>query len=169
MDEITNYDEDAAPVITDSIAADMGAAGIPVPSHLAKEQPSTLLTRFIEALTNIFKSNSNALSDMNPNNQEQQQEQQQQQAPETQAQQQETTQQPSVEERISALESAHKTALDAKDQEIATLKAQVEALKKAPGDSTSHVVEDEKKKEQSSAEDYCDTYNEAKALFVALG
>ena len=170
VDEITDYEEDAAPVITDSIAADMGAAGIPVPSQLAKEQPSTLLTRFIEALTNIFKSNSNALSDMNPNNQQQQQEQQQQQqAPETQAQQQESTQQPSVEERISALESAHKSALDAKDQEIAMLKAQVEALKKAPGDSTSHVVEDEKKKEQSSAEDYCDTYNKAKALFVALG
>ena len=75
VDEITDYEEDAAPVITDSIAADMGAAGIPVPSHLAKEQPSTLLTRFIEALTNIFKSNSNAQSDMNPNNQEQQQEQ----------------------------------------------------------------------------------------------
>ena len=79
VDEITDYEEDAAPVITDSIAADMGAAGIPVPSHLAKEQPSTLLTRFIEALTNIFKSNSNAQSDMNPNNEQQQEQQQAQQ------------------------------------------------------------------------------------------
>ena len=75
VDEITDYEEDAAPVITDSIAADMGAAGIPVPSQLAKDsaQSSTVLTRFIEALTNIFKSNSNAQSDMNPNNQSQQQ------------------------------------------------------------------------------------------------
>ena len=138
VDEITDYEEDAAPVITDSIAADMGAAGIPVPSHLAKEQPSTLLTRFIEALTNIFKSNSNAQSDMNPNNeqqQEQQQAQQQQQTPETTAQQheqQELQEQPTAE------------AMAQKDQEIATLKAEIEALKKAPGASTSHVVENDK-------------------------
>ena len=139
VDEITDYEEDAAPVITDSIAADMGAAGIPVPSHLAKEQPSTLLTRFIEALTNIFKSNSNAQSDMNPNNQEQQQEQQQaqQQAPETTAQQHEEQQeQPTAE------------VLAQKDQEIATLKAELEALKKAPGAATSQVVETEKKEKQ---------------------
>lgn len=177
VDEITHYDEDAAPVITDSIAADMASSGIPVPAQVAKEQATPLLSRFIEALTNIFRSNSNAQSDMNPNNQEQQQQeqqqqaQQQQQAPETTAQQPQTTQQPSIEERISALENAHKSAIDAKDKEISTLKAEIEALKKAPGDSTSHVVEDEKKNKegQSSAEDYCDTYNKAKALYVALG
>ena len=77
VDEITHYDEDAAPVITDSIAADMASSGIPVPAQLASQvQPTPLLSRFIEALTNLFKSNSNAQSDMNPNN-EQQQEQQQ--------------------------------------------------------------------------------------------
>lgn len=155
VDEITDYEEDAAPVITDSIAADMGAAGIPVPSQLAKEQPTTLITRFIEALTNIFKSNPNAQSDMNPNKQSQQQQLDGQQAytPET-------------------VEAQHRAAMAAKDLEITTLKAEIEALKKAPGASTSHVVEDEKKENkenQSPAEDYCDTYNKAKALFVALG
>ena len=186
VDEITDYEEDAAPVITDSIAADMGAAGIPVPSHLAKEQPSTLLTRFIEALTNIFnfnlsreekqmnlisseamvkhhqhdKSNSNAQSDMNPNNQEQQQEQQQQQqAPETTAQQHEEQQeQPTAE------------VLAQKDQEIATLKAEIEALKKAPGASTSQVVENDKgdKEEDndpSSPEAFFNTRKRAQALY----
>ena len=164
VDEITDYEEDAAPVITDSIAADMGAAGIPVPSHLAKEQPSTLLTRFIEALTNIFKSNSNAQSDMNPNNeqqQEQQQAQQQQQAPETTAQQheqQELQEQPTAE------------AMAQKDQEIATLKAEIEALKKAPGASTSHVVENDKgdKEEDndpSSPEAFFNTRKRAQALY----
>ena len=164
VDEITDYEEDAAPVITDSIAADMGAAGIPVPSHLAKEQPSTLLTRFIEALTNIFKSNSNAQSDMNPNNeqqQEQQQAQQQQQTPETTAQQhvqQELQEQPTAE------------AMAQKDQEIATLKAEIEALKKAPGASTSHVVENDKgdKEEDndpSSPEAFFNTRKRAQALY----
>ena len=161
VDEITDYEEDAAPVITDSIAADMGAAGIPVPSHLAKEQPSTLLTRFIEALTNIFKSNSNAQSDMNPNNQEQQQEQlqAQQQAPETTAQQHEEQQdQPTAE------------VLAQKDQEIATLKAEIEALKKAPGASTSQVVENDKgdKEEDndpSSPEAFFNTRKRAQALY----
>ena len=161
VDEITDYEEDAAPVITDSIATDMGAAGIPVPSHLAKEQPSTLLTRFIEALTNIFKSNSNAQSDMNPNNQEQQQEQQQaqQQAPETTAQQHEEQQdQPTAE------------VLAQKDQEIATLKAEIEALKKAPGASTSQVVENDKgdKEEDndpSSPEAFFNTRKRAQALY----
>lgn len=164
VDEITDYEEDAAPVITDSIAADMGAAGIPVPSHLAKEQPSTLLTRFIEALTNIFKSNSNAQSDMNPNNeqqQEQQQAQQQQQAPETTAQQheqQELQEQPTAE------------AMAQKDQEIATLKAEIEALKKAPGASTSHVVENDKNDKEedndpSSPEAFFNTRKRAQALY----
>ncbi len=161
VDEITDYEEDAAPVITDSIAADMGAAGIPVPSHLAKEQPSTLLTRFIEALTNIFKSNSNAQSDMNPNNeqqQEQQQAQQQQQAPETTAQQHEQEEQPTAE------------AMAQKDQEIATLKAEIEALKKAPGASTSHVVENDKSDKEedndpSSPEAFFNTRKRAQALY----
>lgn len=164
VDEITDYEEDAAPVITDSIAADMGAAGIPVPSHLAKEQPSTLLTRFIEALTNIFKSNSNAQSDMNPNNeqqQEQQQAQQQQQTPETTAQQheqQELQEQPTAE------------AMAQKDQEIATLKAEIEALKKAPGASTSHVVENDKSDKEedndpSSPEAFFNTRKRAQALY----
>ena len=160
VDEITNYEEDAAPVITDSIAADMASSGIPVPANFNHEEHTPLLSRFIEAITNIFKSNSNAQSDMNPNNQEQQQEQQQQaqqqqQAPETTAAQQE---QPTAE------------ALAQKDQEIATLKAEIEALKKAPGASTSHVVENDKgDKEEvndpSSPEAFFNTRKRAQALY----
>ena len=188
VDEITNYEEDAAPVITDSIAADMASSGIPVPANFNHEEHTPLLSRFIEAITNIFnfnlsreekqmdltsseamvkhhqhdKSNSNAQSDMNPNNQEQQQEQQQvqqqQQAPETTAAQQEQQEQPTAE------------ALAQKDQEIATLKAEIEALKKAPGASTSHVVENDKgDKEEvndpSSPEAFFNTRKRAQALY----
>ena len=169
VDEITDYDEDAAPVITDSIAADMASSGIPVPSHLAKEQPTTLITRFIEALTNIFKSNSNAQSDMNPNNQEQQQQEQQQEqqlTPDTTAQEQ-TGQQANTPETV---EAQHQAALAAKDHEIATLKAEIETLKKAPGASTSQVVENDKgdKEEHidpSSPEAFFSTRRRAQALY----
>ena len=61
VDEITDYEEDAAPVITDSVAADMASSGIPVPSCYSGQQPSNIFARFIEALTNLF-SNSNTLS-----------------------------------------------------------------------------------------------------------
>ena len=108
------------------------------------------------------KSNSNAQSDMNPNNQEQQEQQQQeqqeqqQQAPETTAAQQQ--EQPTAE------------ALAQKDQEIATLKAEIEALKKAPGASTSHVVENDKgDKEEvndpSSPEAFFNTRKRAQGLY----
>ena len=156
VDEITNYEEDAAPVITDSIAADMASSGIPVPANFNHKEHTPLLSRFIEALTSIFKSNSNAQSDMNPNNQQQQE--QQQQAPETSATQQEQQEQPTAE------------ALAQKDQEIATLKAEIEALKKAPGASTSHVVENDKgEKEEvndpSSPEAFFNTRKRAQALY----
>ena len=60
VDEITEYEDDAAPVITDLVADDMSAAGIPIPTGLPKEQPSAnVMTRFIEALTNIFNFSAN--------------------------------------------------------------------------------------------------------------
>lgn len=158
VDEITDYEEDAAPVITDSIAADMASSGIPVPSHIAKDQPTNLITRLIEALTNIFKSNINTQSDMNPNTQ-QQQEQQEQHVPDTTAQQNEGHhEEPSAE------------AIALKDQEIATLKAEIEALKKAPGASTSQVVENdnggkEADADPSSPKSFFNTRKRAQALY----
>ena len=56
VDEITYFDEDEAPVITDSIAADMTASGIPVPSQFIhnEEQHSGLFTRFSQRLGEPF-------------------------------------------------------------------------------------------------------------------
>ncbi len=188
VDEVTDFEEDAAPVITEAIAADMGAAGIPVPSHVAKEeQGSSLMARFIEALSGFFKSNnSNPNNEMNPTTT--QQEVQQVQAPETQtqnehsqeAQAQEQTQQGAQEVQQSQATAqedvvsaqAHADAIAAKDTEIATLKAQIEALKKTPGDSTSQVVEDEKKnapdEDPSSAEAFFATRQRAQALYDSI-
>lgn len=187
VDEITDYEEDAAPVITDSVAADMASSGIPVPSCYSGQQPSNIFARFIEALTNFF-SNSNTLSKMEQANTTTQQEQvTQQPAPQAsvlqpasgaqvqtpQASQQE---QPAadalaqaLEQQRQTLEAQHNTAIAAKDQEIANLRAELEALKKAPGASTSQVVETEKKDgpqdKHSAVEKFFETCKRATELY----
>ena len=177
VDEITDYEEDAAPVITDSIAADMASSGIPVPSCYSGQQPSNIFARFIEALTNHF-SNSNTLSKMEQANTTQQQEQMQTQqpapAPQASVQQpaadaQAQAQQQALEQQRQTLEAQHNTAIAAKDQEIARLRAELDALKKAPGASTSQVVETEKKDnpqdKHSAVEDFFATRQRATELY----
>ncbi len=173
VDEITDFAEDAAPVITDSIAADMTASGIPVPSGFSKEQSTNLFARFIDSLTNFFN-HSNAQHNMeqqeNTTTQEQVQTQQAH-APEAQAQvtqQPEATQQPTQAQQ----DQQHAQALAAKDQEIANLRAEIEALKKAPGASTSQVVQTEKKEnpqeQPSIVDDFYATRQRATALYNAV-
>ena len=140
VDEVTSYEEDAAPVIDDKVAADMGAAGIPVPSSVAhSEQSSSLMARFVDSLTNFFKSNSKSISDMKPDNNNPQAGQQEA----TEAQQTQV-QRPSASEQQAGTVSAeaHDSAIAAKDAEIAALKAEIAALKKAPGADTTHIVDD---------------------------
>ena len=189
VDEITDYEEDSAPVITDSIAADMASSGIPVPSCYSGQQPSNIFARFIDALTNFF-SNSNTLSNMEQANTTTQQEQVQTQQPAPQAsvqqpaagtqvqtQQQEQpaadaqaqAQQQALEQQRQTLEAQHNTAIAAKDQEIARLRAELDALKKAPGASTSQVVETDKKdnpqEKHSAVEKFFETCRRATELY----
>ena len=184
VDEITDYEEDSAPVITDSIAADMASSGIPVPSCYSGQQPSNIFARFIDALTNFF-SNSNTLSKMEQANTTQQQEQVQTQQPAPQAsvqqpaagtQVQTQQEQPAadaqaqaMEQQRQTLEAQHNTAIAAKDQEIARLRAELDALKKAPGASTSQVVETEKKDnpqdKHSAVEKFFETCRRATELY----
>ena len=180
VDEITHYEEDAAPVITDSIAAEMASSGIPVPSCYTGQQPSNIFARFIDALTNFF-SNSNAHTNMEQaNTTQQEQVQTQQPAPAPQAQQQEQqqqaatdaqalAQQQALEQQRQTLEAQHNAAIAAKDQEIANLRAELNAFKKAPGDSTSHVVQTEKKDnpqdKPSAVEDFFATRQRAAELY----
>jgi len=202
-DEITDYEEDSAPVITDSIAADMASSGIPVPSRYTGQQPSNIFARFIDALTNFF-SNSNTLSNMeqanttlaNAGGQQQQQpapapqasqqlEQpatdaqaqavEQQQQSQQQAQQQAATDaqgltlQQALEQQRQTLEAQHNATIAAKDQEIANLRAELNAFKKAPGDFTSQVVQTEKKdtsqEKPSVVENFFETCKRATALY----
>ena len=166
VDEITEYEDDAAPVITDLVAADMSAHGIPLPTGVAKEQPSaSAMSRFIDALTNIFKSNQNPKEEMNPETNNPQA-QQQVETPSAEQQQQQSG-------RVTA--EAHATAIAAKDAEITRLNAEIAALKKAPGDTTSHIVDDKKNggeqnhdEDPASAEAFYNTRQRAQALYDIL-
>ncbi len=141
VDEVTDYEDDAAPVITDLIAADMSAAGIPVPSAVVhSESSNSLMARFVESLTNFFKSNNpKSTSDMKPENNTPQAGQQ-----ETPADEQSQVQQPSASEQQAEMVTAeaHNNAIAAKDAEITALKAEIATLKKAPGADTTHIVDD---------------------------
>lgn len=159
VDEITEYEDDEAPIITDLVAADMSAAGIPVPTGISKEQnTNNVMARFIETLTNFFKSNQNSKSQMTTDTNQPQA--QQNEAPATEVQQTEA---------ITAED--HNNAIAAKDAEIANLKAEIEAMKKAPGDSTSHVVDskpsqsEQKNEDPSSPEAFFATRKRAQELY----
>lgn len=159
VDEITEYEDDEAPIITDLVAADMSDAGIPVPTGISKEQTSNnVMARFIESLTNFFKSNQNSKSQMTTDTNQPQA--QQNEAPATEVQQTEA---------ITAED--HNNAIAAKDAEIANLKAEIEAMKKAPGDSTSHVVDskpsqaEQKNEDPSSPEAFFATRKRAQELY----
>ena len=164
VDEITEYEDDAAPVITDLVAADMSAAGIPLPSGISHEQPSpSAMSRFFEAFTNFFKSNQNKnpTDQMNPD------------TATPQAQQQVET--PSAEQQNDTITAeAHASAIAEKDAEIQRLHAEIAALKKAPGDTTSHIVDDKKNGEQPHDEDpaspeaFYATRQRAQALYDIL-
>lgn len=173
VDEVTSYEEDAAPVIDDRVAADMGAAGIPVPSSVAHSEPSSsLMARFVESLTNFFKSNSKSNSDMKPDNNTPQAGQQ-----ETPAVEQSQVQQPSASQQQTetVTAEAHNNAIAAKDAEITALKAEIAALKKAPGADTTHIVDDKgnggeapKDDDPSSPEAFYAARSRAQALYDIL-
>lgn len=52
VDEITDFDEDAAPVLTDELASAMAAADIPLPS--VPKQDAKAFSKFLAAITQFF-------------------------------------------------------------------------------------------------------------------
>ena len=157
VDEITDFEDDMAPVITDDMAADMSSAGIPMPEGFSRVNPSAF-NRFVVALTNFFKSNQSNNEKMNTENS-------------TKASAEEVVNTaPPASETISA--DAHAKAIADKDAEIKALRDEIEALKKAPGDSTSHIVDENKKGTASldpnSPEAFFETKARAQELYDML-
>ena len=190
VDEITSFDEDEAPIITDSIAADMMASGIPVPSSFIhnEEQHTGLFTRFVESLTRFFSSENknqnnnkpkketemknqtttNEAQEQQTETQEQQTETQEQQT-ETQEQQTETQEQQTETQEQQTETQEQQTEVEALRRENETLKAEIKALRDAPGDKTKKVVEANKTKQEDNAyAQYVNTENNARDLYNAI-
>ena len=63
------------------------------------------------------------------------------------------------------LTASHEQAIQAKDQEIQTLKAKIEELNKQPGDSTTHPINDGKVQEATPMDDFIARVNAAQKLY----
>lgn len=58
VDELTEFDDESAPVLTEALAADFTAHGIPLPKMLSDNKPEdiTAFRRFLQAFASVFHS-----------------------------------------------------------------------------------------------------------------
>ena len=182
VDEVTNEDEDEAPVLTDAVASAMAAVGMPIPQGVAMQE-SSQFQKLIAAITEFFKSGKRSEPEAK------------QPKPEITmkkfpllaavllladaAIQLEDGKCSLTEEQLGNIEAAlkaaadkeqstataHQEAIQAKDQEIQTLKAQIEELNKQPGDSTTHPINDGGTQESTPIDDFCARVNAAQKLY----
>ena len=191
VDELTEFEDEAAPVLTEALAADFTAHGIPLPKMQSATKPEdiTAFRRFLQACASIFKTNNNPQETDNKtsNNHEQ---------IET------PTPMNKVFKNICALLACEFLAstddkvtlttaqldsleadLEAKQKSITDLKAEINTLKETntkleekiktlPAASTQNVMDTKKnavpEAEKSDIERFYDTTNSAQALFDAL-
>ena len=157
VDEITDLDDEPAPVLTDAVASELIAAGIPLPNLPVEEKENPILS-FFEKMAAIFQSKSKPQITMNKNYKS-------------------ICALLSIEsialtdgkasltdEQLSALDKT----LEMKLQVISDLEAQIAALKAAPAVTSTAVVDDGKQTQAAEKSDYevfCDTVNAANKLY----
>ena len=142
VDEITDLDDEPAPVLTDAVASELAAAGIPLPNLPVEEKENPILA-FFEKMAAIFQSKSKPQLTMNKNYKS-------------------ICALLSIEsialtdgkasltdEQLTALDKA----VEMKLQVISDLEAQIAALKAAPDVTSTAVVDDSK---QTQAAEKCD-------------
>lgn len=168
VDEVTDYEDESAPKLTDAVASAMASAGMPIPNvPMADEQSA--FGKFIAAITSLFRK-----EDINK--------------PTTQ------TLTPTMHtfteicavlsmENITSTDGAItlsvqqvqaiEDALGSGKKREHDLQEEVKALRKAPADSTTQVIDTEKhgaqQEEKSYAEQYVDSYNGARQLLAEIG
>lgn len=157
VDEITDLDDEPAPVLTDAVASELAAAGIPLPNLPVEEKENPILS-FFEKMAAIFQSKSKPQLTMNKNYKS-------------------ICALLSIEsialtdgkasltdEQLTALDKA----VEMKLQVISDLEAQIAALKAAPAVTSTAVVDDSKQTQAAEKSDYevfCDTVNAANKLY----
>jgi regulator of replication initiation timing len=191
VDELTDYADESAPVLTDTMACAMSAAGIPIPNmptmHLTAQEQSAF-TKFLGALGQLF-SNQKIQSTNNST-----------QTPmkkifksicailtceHLMSNEGKITLSYAQMEDIESAISADKQTISDLNAQITTLKsekqsltdantqlqAEVATLKQKPGDTTAHVVNDkhtDQPAEKSEAEQYFESRANAQSLFDSL-
>ena len=158
VDEITDLDDEPAPVLTDAVASELAAAGIPLPNLPVEEKENPILA-FFEKMAAIFQSKSKPQLTMNKNYKS-------------------ICALLSIEsialtdgkasltdEQLTALDKS----LEMKLQVISDLEAQIAALKAAPAVTSTTVVDDTKQdykpSETSDFDNYCNKVNAARELY----
>ena len=164
VDEITDFEEEAAPVMTADLAHAMANAGIPVPEQMQKKS-------LLKSISNFFKSSSNIKPQKSMKKfwtlicgilacQEL-----------TVSEEKITMEEAQMDAIEAAIAADKKTINDLNTQisslqeENKTLKAQVESLNKKPAEKTTTVVETKVEKEKSIVAEFADKVNAAHALF----
>ena len=191
VDELTDYADESAPVLTDTMACAMSAAGIPIPNmptmHLTAQEQSAF-AKFLGALGQLF-SNQKIQSSNNST-----------QTPMKKifksicailtcehliSNEGKITLSDAQMEDIESAISADKQTISDLNAQITTLKsekqsltdantqlqAEVAILKQKPGDTTAHVVNDkhtDQPAEKSEAEQYFESRANAQSLFDSL-
>ena len=192
VDELTDFEDESAPVLTDTMASAMSAAGIPVPNmptmHLTAQEQSAF-AKFLSSLTQyfsnskkpelinsqtqtpmkkIFKSICAILSCENLMSHEGKitlADAQLESIESAIAQDKQTIS--DLNSQLDTLKTEKQTLSDANAQ----LKAEIDTLKQKPADTTAHVVNDkhdEQPAEKSEAEQYFESRANAQSLFDAL-
>lgn len=193
VDTVTADEEDEAPVLTDAVASAMAAVGMPIPN--VPVQASSQFQKFIAALTEFFKPSKKAEQAQANAEQAQAEPEPVNQPKQTitmkkfpflaalllMAEAAITLSDGKFaadESQLDTIEGALKEAsenktkltaaeasIQAKDQEIASLKAQIEELNKQPGDSTTHPVNDGGSEGASPMDSFIERVNAAQKLY----
>ncbi|MBR6263238.1 MAG: ATP-dependent Clp protease proteolytic subunit [Prevotella sp.] len=170
VDEVTDLEEDAAPVIDNATVQALADAGIPMPKGL---KPQGSWNRFLASLTEFF---SNKEDKSSPTGITMKKEYQNIQARlvceafETKDGKVEVT-----EEQLDKIEAKVKkddeVIKDLNEQisilnsQISNLKSQIVALEKKPAESSQQVVSEKKTSESNSIEEFVNAKNEAQSLY----
>lgn len=177
VDEITDFDEDAAAKMTDSLASAMASVGMPIPNvplagDLESEIRDSVISRFFNALTNFFNSIQKSHIPMptdKPTTKTYSEDEYN--ALSAQLDEQKSfvaDRDKSIADKDKDLADKDKTIAD-RDAKIADLEAKLAAK---PAASTTTVVEDSKPGTKSEpltdAEAYCQTVNSARKLFNSI-
>jgi len=162
VDEVTDFEDEKAPELTDAVASVMASAGMPIPNIPVSDKQSAF-AKFLAAISSVFTNKEKT-------------------TPKTIITTMHTFRQVcavlsaeslaatdgNITLTVEQIQKIEDELYNAKQRELA-LETELTALRKAPADSTTQVIDTEKHNaepaEKNIAEKYCDTVNSARELF----